>query len=301
MRRPWIAAPRSSPRPSPRRVSGQLLLLASVIASAVAVACGGGDDAPVTPSAGARPVTATSTAAPPTSTGPTATARPGAAPTIDPNRTIAANTGQTVVRNGGPEPRLSIPSSRFLAAEEEIPIVVVASRPDTFPVNVELFAALGPFPTAAEGAVLAAEWKYVEGYATTFEPDGLLAGVLLGRYFVLIEAHLFETADGAKAAFARYVEAYNAAPRSEEQAAPGTGNESAAWRIYAGKVGTSTTDAVYHRVVFRRGNLLSVVQTIGAAPVMTVAQVAAIAAIVDQRAMGGRPASTPTPRPTAKP
>jgi len=293
MRRHWIAVVRRSRRPSPALASGLLLL---VLTGAGIAACGGDDDdggaAPSQSAQQATPTTAqgSSTAAP--------TVRPGDAPTIDPNRTIAPNTGKTVVRSGGVEPRLSIPASRFSPAQEEIAIAVRASAPDTFPVNAELFAELGPFATTDEGLRAAADWKYLEGYTTTLEPDGLLAGVLLGRYYVLTEQHLFESADGAKAAFARYLETHNAAPGSEEVAAPGVGNESAAWRIYQGKVGTSNTDAAYHRMVFRRGNLLAVVQTYGAAPKMSVAEVVAVATIIDQRATGGRAAATPTPRPT---
>ena len=77
--------------------------------------------------------------------------------------------------------------------------------------------------------------------------------------------------------------------------APAVGNESAAWRLVYDTIGNSSVKSVFHRVLFRRGNMLVVVATLGAEPLMEVNEAYGLAVIVDGKAMGNLQAPEPTP------
>ena len=211
--------------------------------------------------------------------------------------TPAIRTPSTGGTKGGPEPRLDGPAVKFAAAEQEIGGGVEAVPNESADLTSEMFAdaSIGPFKDANEGRAKVQEWGYKEGYLGVFQPDGLAAGLLLGRYYVRLETHLFNSVDGAIKAFAWYSDTYNKNTALQAQQTPQLANQSAAWKSVQGKIESSDLDGVYHRFVFRRGNLIGIVQTAGADTFMTVDPARDIAVIVDDRALGNRAAPTPTP------
>lgn len=198
---------------------------------------------------------------------------------------------------GGAEPVLAGPAVKYAASQDEIGGGIEAVPNESTDLSADLFAdpSLGPFIDSTEGKAKASEWGYVEGYIGSFQPDGLTAGVVLGRYYVRLETHLFGSAEGAQAAYEWYVDRFGSNPAvAEEDTAP-LGNDSSGWRGVLGKVGTTELDRVFHRFIFRRGNLVAMVETIGADTFMTIDPAREVAVVVDDRALGNRAASTPTP------
>jgi hypothetical protein len=151
----------------------------------------------------------------------------------------------------------------------------------------------GPFVNIDEGRQKIKEWGYQEGYVGIFQPDGLDAGLLLGRYYARVETHLFSNVEGASKAYQWYTDLYQRTDGSRLQTTAPLANQSSAWTIKKGQIGEA--DAVYHRFIFRRGNLIGIVQTSGADTFMTIDPARDIAVIVDERALGTRAAPTPTP------
>ncbi len=257
---------------SPKGRARQLLLLAGGAAALLAVAAGivfavvsaGGDDAGANPGVGGTPGIRT------------------------------PSTGGT---RGGPEPVLTGPASRLAASAEDIGGGIQGVPPESLNLTPDEYAdpSLGPFRNIDEGRDKVTEWGYVEGYVTVLEPDGLLAGVAQGRFYVRVEAHLFGTPQGAAAAFAWYNDIYSGIDGlTPEDAAP-LANESASWKSLQGKIENTDLDRAYHRFIFRRGNLVAIVQTVGADTFMTIDPARDIAVVVDERALGSRAAPTPTP------
>ena len=125
--------------------------------------------------------------------------------------------------------------------------------------------------------------------------------MLQGRYYVSMEIHLFETASGAKAAYDSFQDRYGKISGSERATTKGLANQSSGWQMLSGTVATSDLVGAFHRFVFRRGNMLAAVQTYGAQPFMTIDRARDIAVIIDERALGTRPATEPTPSGTTVP
>lgn len=213
----------------------------------------------------------------------------------------AAFTPSTGGLSGGPEPMLEMPVSRFAPALEEMPGPFSVNVPETFGLSAATWSVIGPFDNPQQGEQLAGEWGYIEGWRVLYDPDGLLSGVVEGRYYATIEVHLFKTADGAKKAYAQYLEKSSGREGSERQSARGLGNESSGWAFVQGTVGTTDMVAVYHRFIFRRGNLVTSVITYGGQPFLTIDPARDIAVIIDERALGERDAAEPTPIPTVLP
>jgi hypothetical protein len=172
---------------------------------------------------------------------------------------------------------------------------------NTFSLSALGFATNGYFPNAQAGETQAEAWGYKDGYQSSFEPDGQLAGLLQGRYYIQVESYLFNTVDGAAQAYAHIDGVTRSQTKSIEQVTNGLANESSAWKTIAGKVGSSELNMVYYRFIFRRGNLVTVVQTNGAEPYMTVDRARDLAVVVDEKARGNLPAPTPTPAKTGTP
>ncbi|MEX0783976.1 MAG: hypothetical protein WD557_15150 [Dehalococcoidia bacterium] len=211
--------------------------------------------------------------------------------------TPGLRTPSTGGTRGGPQPVLSGPASKFAASQEDIGDGIQGVPNESASLTPATFAdpTLGPFRTIDEGRQKLAEWGYQEGYLGVLQPDGLLAGVVQGRFYVRVETHLFASIEGATAAFDWYDQIYSGIDALEpEQAAP-LANESASWKSLEGKVENTDLDRAYHRFVFRRGNLVAIVQTVGADTFMTIDPARDIAVIVDERALGNRAAPTPTP------
>jgi hypothetical protein len=124
--------------------------------------------------------------------------------------TPGIRTPSTGGTRGGPSPVLTGPASRFAASAEDIGGGVQGVPPESYDLTPDTYSSpeLGPFRNIDEGRAKVSEWGYSEGYVSVLEPDGLLAGVVEGRFYVRVEAHLFQTPQGAAAAFSWYNEVY---------------------------------------------------------------------------------------------
>lgn len=196
--------------------------------------------------------------------------------------------------HSGAEPVLEGPASRYSIAQLDLGPGYLTDVPGTFVLTERNYGQTKTFTSPEEGQRLLAEWGYLGGYETGYTPEGRERAVLQGSYYFWVETHLFEDAEGATKAF-EYFDARLRASGSENISFPGIGNESSAWVRIAEKVYGSSVDSAFHRIVFRRGNLVSVVLTWGAEPFMNVGIVGNLAAIVEEKALGDRPAPEPTP------
>ena len=223
--------------------------------------------------------------------------------------TLAAGGGKTSTPGslstggveGGPDPLLKGPAAKFAAAQAELSGSFKVVPPDTYGLSLDTYAASSFFSGTAEGTQLAKEWGFSEGYQVSMEPDGQLAGVLKGLHYLLMEIYLFDAQSGAKAAYDTYESRYAKATGSEQLKTRGLANQSSAWQLVKDTVGSSDLVAVYHRFLFRRGNMLAIAQTYGAQPFMTVDKARDVAVIIDERALGTRQAAEPTPARTTTP
>lgn len=203
---------------------------------------------------------------------------------------------------GGREVQLEAPASRYVPQLEETPKFAEIYPPNTFKLSPLQFAANGLFKGTTEGEDAAARWGYLDGYQAEFQPIDRLSAVVKGAYYITVESYLFETQNGARQAYQAYEDLYKGITGSERDTkVKGLGNQSSGWRVFQGVVGTSELRGVYHRFVFRRGNLVAVVQTYGAEPFMTIDRARELAVVIDEKALGQRPSPSPTPRPTTTP
>ena len=207
----------------------------------------------------------------------------------------AKSTGGT---EGGPDDVVQGPASRFSPAIGELPGRYGVDVSNTFAQNISTFASSYLFKSSNEGADYARQWKILDGYNVIYQPDGLNAGVLQGRYYVSVETYLFQDVAGAKAAFAYMDQLFTKNQGSVKQQTKGLGLQSGAYQIIQGTVGASDMKQVYHRFLFRRGNVVATVMTTGGEPFMTIDRARDIAVIIDDRILGKRAATTPTPIPT---
>lgn len=221
--------------------------------------------------------------------------------TIDQAATLAALTpgGQTQPATAATvdtrvSPQLSPPASRFtLLITEDLGLAWFTDIRATYVLTADSYAETKTFDSKEQGLQLLREWGYQGGYESGMIPEGREAAVLNGSYYIGIESHLFESETGAKKAY----EFFTAKLRqgSQEIGVAPVGNESKAFTLTAGKVGKSSINAVFHQVVFRRGNLVVVVATWGAEPFMKTTDAHRLAVLVDDKAVSKRPAPEPTP------
>jgi hypothetical protein len=181
---------------------------------------------------------------------------------------------------GGPEPRVAGPAARYSPFLEELSGSFEVFPPEVFGISPSTWGLTGPFP-GQDGEAKAEELGYVEGYQVQYNPEGLLAGVLRGGYYVTIQVHIFEDADGAREAFAAYSETTANTAGAQALSPRGLGNEWLAFELPKDTVGNSDTVAVFHRFVFRRGNVVAWVQTYGAQPYMSIDPARAIAVMIE--------------------
>lgn len=203
---------------------------------------------------------------------------------------------------GGPEPILPRPAAQFQPLHEDlVQGKFTVNSPNVFLVDRARFALLGQFSSGKVAAATIDTWKFVEGWSTQYDPEGQLAGVLKGGYYLNMETYLFETVDGAKGAYQSFLAQYESYPGTKKEDAAALGNESAGYSAINGKVSRSELDNAYHRFIFRRGNMVAIVQTNGAAPYMSIDIARNYAVFIDEQALGQRPAVLPTPIPTPGP
>ncbi len=191
-------------------------------------------------------------------------------------------------------PTLAMPVSRFALSLDDLPDGYLTDRQSTFELTSENYAAgTKIFPSPDEGRRMLDEWGYVGGYETGFEPENRMTAVLNGAYYAKVEVHLFRTPEGAAGVQGYFEE--KLAETSDRVNAQEVGNSSSAWKLTRDTVPGSSIAAVYHRVMFRRGNLLAIVQTYGSDVLMSVDVAQSLATMVDEKALGSRPAVEPTP------
>jgi len=225
----------------------------------------------------------------------------------DGNATTASASNSTTTAETKPaadtttEPKLAAPASRYapnlddMGANASGNAAFLTDIQATFVLDADNYSKTKSFAGAADGKKLLTQWGYLGGYETGFIPEGRQTAVLNGAYYGVVEVHLFETADGAKKAYEHFVNTLKEAKQAQPVTATTVGNQSSTWTLTQGKVANSQVNMVHHRIVFRRGNLVAVVLTSGAEGFMKAEVVGALAAIIDQKALGTKPAVEPPP------
>jgi hypothetical protein len=191
-------------------------------------------------------------------------------------------------------PSLTMPVSRFALSLDDLGAAFITNVPDTYLLDIESYGKTRIFPTPEEGKTMLKQWGYQGGYETSFRPEGGDVAVLNGAYYIYVETHLFGSADNAKKAFDYFDAKLKASGATLVEAAQ-LGNQSSAVKAPGGKIRNSSVDSVDHRLMFRRGNLVVIVRTLGADPFMKTDTVRELAQTMDQKALGKTPATEPTP------
>ena len=213
------------------------------------------------------------------------------------SKTIKSATSATAVpsNDSSKSPILQPPASRFALSLDDLGTAFITNVPLTFVLDAQNYGKSKTFADGDDGVKLLTEWGYLGGYETSFRPEGNDQAILTnGAFNLAIETHLFKDENGAKKAY-DYFEKRQRDGGVQPVNAPQLGNKSSAWKVLTGKIGTSTIDAANHRFIFRRGNLVTIVATLGADGFMDVNKIRDLAAIVDAKALGEREAIAPTP------
>ncbi len=201
---------------------------------------------------------------------------------------------------GGPEPALTMPVSRFALSQDDLGSGYITNLSRTREHSLRDYAkAAQVFPTVQEGERLLKEWGYVGGYETEYEPETRQRGVLNGAYYPAVEVHLFQTVDGARAAYAHFEKVLSEA-RAQRVSVKGLGNQSSGWKALGPPIEKSDILSSLHWFLWRRGNMVGIVKTWGAEPYMTIDIARNNAVYLDDKALGARTAVAPTPVPGAK-
>lgn len=213
-----------------------------------------------------------------------------------PNTTSVSPTAAVSVNSGG-TPTVSGSPSKYTLLLADVGNGYFTDRAHTFLLKADDYAGTPAFPNVSEGRKLLKEWGYQGGFETSYEPEGRETDVLNGKYYVAVETHLFDTAAGAGKAFTYFENALRTARKAEPVQTQTVGNQSSAWKLTDARIQGSSITSVFHRFILRRGNMVAIVQTWGAETFMRVDTVRGLAAIIDQKALGQREASEPTPTP----
>ncbi|MGE3074565.1 MAG: hypothetical protein AB7N24_00435 [Dehalococcoidia bacterium] len=193
-------------------------------------------------------------------------------------------------------PQLSKPAGKYSVSLDDIGNAWLTDIANTYVISSQSYCRKSClFASQTEGEKDLESWGYVEGYETAYIPEGRDDTVLKGGYYIKVETHLFETAEGANAAF-DYFTAYAAsgAGSAAVQISP-VGNKSAGFETLGEKLGNTRVNAVYEQILFVRGNVLTVVLTKGAQGFMTPKEAWDLAVIADEKLLGERAAPEPTP------
>jgi len=209
-----------------------------------------------------------------------------------------ATSGLPVVPNSTVSPQLSGPAGKYSVTLDDIGVAWLTDIKATFKIDspelIGLYVGRSRvFPSPAEGLRMLDEWGYKEGYETGYIPEGRDAAVLQGAYYIVIETHLFETSEGAQKAYEYF--AQTAAEGASSVTVTGVGNEASGFESVASKIAGSSVNAAFHQVVFRRGNVVEIVFTKGAEGFMEIVHPWELARIADEKLVGERPATEPTP------
>ena len=215
------------------------------------------------------------------------------ATTTEPGETATA-VAVTVVRHASP--KLDGPASKYAILLADVGLqAYITDIPATYELDLKSYAASRAFDSPADGEAKLKSWGYVNGYETAVTPEGREPAILNGAYAIYVETHIFQDDEGAKKAYTYFVARVRL--NAQEVTAAPVGNQSSAVKALSGKIAASTQARAIHQIVFRRGNLVSVVQTIGSDTLMKVDAVRNAALIVDDKALGKREVIAPTPVP----
>lgn len=201
---------------------------------------------------------------------------------------------------GGANDVVEGPASRYSPGVKELPGVFTVNVPQTFTDNISTFSSSYLFTGEAQGQDLATKWGIIDGFKAAYDPDGLEAGLLSGKYYVAVETYLFQKSSGASDAYDFIQNVYSSRAGSEKQDAKGLGIKSAGYKIIQGTVGTSDQPKAYYSFMFQRGNVVAVVRITGAERSVSVDTAREVAAIIDDRITGKRQSPQPTAIPTPK-
>ena len=209
--------------------------------------------------------------------------------------TTSGQTGSTTGASNGASPTLSRPASQFSVSIDDIGIAWLTDIANTFVIDAATYGKQPMlFGNETEGNKLLTEWGYVEGYETAYIPEGRDTAVLKGSYYIKVETHLFKDAEGAGEAFKYFTQYASTSGASPVNIEP-VGNSSVAFATSYGKIGGTNVNALYHQIVFRRGNVITIILTKGAQGFMKVDSAWDLAVIADEKLIGERPAVEPTP------
>jgi hypothetical protein len=192
------------------------------------------------------------------------------------------------------EPRLEAPASRYAVLQDDLGRGFITDVGATITHNATSYSVSKVFADPEDGVEKLNSWGYTDGYENSYMPDGRERAVLNGAFYFAVESHLFESEEGAREAM-EHIEARLEASVSRRVDVYPVGNASSGWEAMGDYIPGSSVPSVHHRVVFRRGNLLTMVATWGAEPFVTVNSAHEIARIVDEKALGERAAPVPTP------
>lgn len=217
-----------------------------------------------------------------------------------PDATAAGTaTPTTESTNPSTAPLLEGPASKYAIAVEDLVeamgAVWITSLNSVFVLTMENYPGTRTFSSENEGRTILEGWRWLGGYETGYWPEGGDTAVLNGGFYVNQECHIFEDEAGAKEAFKWMVSRAQQLPGQSPVTMDPIGNESAAFVASVGNVGNSPVIATYHQVIFRRGNVVSVVVTKGAQGFMQVETARALSLFTDEKALGQKAAVEPTP------
>lgn len=208
-------------------------------------------------------------------------------------------TATTSAANPTNSPTLARPAGKYSISIDDLGQNFRTDISQTFAFDASTYANEGrvrAFPSAGEATKKLNDWGYIEGYQTGYIPEDLAGpegAVLKGGFYVTVETHLFKDAKGAMEAYEYFADYLGSTAQVVE--APAIGNRSAAYVTTIGKIGKTQVAATYHHLIFVRGNVLTIVLTKGAQGFMKVDTVVALARISDEKLLGERAATEPTP------
>lgn len=196
---------------------------------------------------------------------------------------------------GGAEPLLEPPAYAYVVQLDDIGPTHDTGPIETYILSADGFASSGYFASISAGEQAVKEWAYLDGYQALLQPLGQAADAAQGQVYVRSESFIFGNVDGARNAFDYLVRFHEQRPGSEKVETAPLANGSAAFSLVQDTIPNTELPAVYHRFLFRRGNLVSIVQVFGALQFTSIDEARDFAVIIDEKALGQRPAPTPTP------
>ncbi len=218
--------------------------------------------------------------------------------------TLAASTtaspAGTVPTQGGSlvEPVNAGPVSQFVVLVQDLGIQNFnTDREATRTLTADDYAGTSAFAGPGEGKRLLGEWGFADGYTTGMLPPGGVEDILNSAYVVYQELVMFDSAAGARAAFAHLAGNVRANDSVQVIETATVGNESIASSAVGPVLGDSGINQVYHQVVFRRGNVVTRMLTVGAEPLMSIQTAIELAGFVDAKLLDEREHPEPTPTP----